>query len=143
MLKNLNTKHQDQYFVFSGRGVTITLIKLGISTIENDCILMIGYCGEDTLGYKIKHGKDNKTININGKPIKNKAQVCELHSFSSHIQHDQMLNYYKSINCEKIYLVHSDDNKVEFKNELQEAINDCLKSTRVVAVNSGTKITLR
>ena len=109
---------------------------------ENDCILMIGYCGEDTLGYKIKHGKDNKTININGKPIKNKAQVCELHSFSSHIQHDQMLNYYKSINCEKIYLVHSDNNKIEFKNELQEAIDDCLKSTRVIAVNSGTKITL-
>ena len=109
---------------------------------ENDCILMIGYCGEDTLGYKIKHSKDNKTININGKPVKNKAQICELHSFSSHIQRDQMLNYYKSINCEKIYLVHSDNNKVEFKNDLQEAINDCLKSTKVVAVNSGTKITL-
>lgn len=109
---------------------------------ENDCILFIGYCAENSLAFKIKHDKDNKTININGKPVKNKAQIYDLHSFSSHIQKSQMLNYYKSINCEKIYLIHSDNNKIEFKNELQEAINDCLKSTKVVAVNSGTKITL-
>ena len=109
---------------------------------ENDCILFIGYCAENSLAFKIKHDKDNKTININGKPVKNKAQICDLHSFSSHIQRSQMINYYKSINCEKIYLVHSDNNKTEFKNDLQDAIRDCLKSTKVVAVNSGTKITL-
>lgn len=40
---------------------------------ENDCILFMGYSGEDTLAWKIKHNKDNKTININGKPYKNNA----------------------------------------------------------------------
>ena len=53
-----------------------------------------------------------------------------------------MINYYKSINCEKIYLVHGDSNKIEFKHDLEEAIFDCLKSTKVVAVNNGTKISL-
>lgn len=109
---------------------------------ENDCILFMGYSGENTLAWKIKHGKDHKTININGKPYKNKAQIYDLKSFSSHMQRNEMLNYYKSINCEKIYLVHSDSNKIEFKHDLENAIEDCLKSTKVVAVNSGTKISL-
>ena len=107
-----------------------------------DCILFMGYTGEDTLGYKIKHEKDNKTININGKPYKNKAQIVDLKSFSSHMQRQDMINYYKSLNCEKIYLVHGNSNKIEFKHDLEEAISDCLKSTKVVAVNSGTKISL-
>lgn len=109
---------------------------------ENDCILFMGYSGENTLAWKIKHGKDHKTININGKPYKNKAQIYDLKSFSSHMQRNEMLNYYKSINCEKIYLVHSDSNKIEFKHDLENAIADCLKSTKVVSVNSGTKISL-
>ena len=109
---------------------------------ENDCILFMGYSGEDTLAYKIKNGKDNKTININGKPYKNKAQIYDLKSFSSHMQRKDMINYYKSINCDAIYLVHGDDNKIEFKHDLQDAITDCLKSTKVVAVNNGTKISL-
>ena len=109
---------------------------------ENDCILFMGYSGENTLAWKIKYGKDHKTININGKPYKNKAQIYDLKSFSSHMQRNEMLNYYKSINCEKIYLVHSDSNKIEFKHDLENAIADGLKSTKVVAVNSGTKISL-
>lgn len=109
---------------------------------DNDCILFMGYSGEDTLAWKIKHNKDNKTININGKPYKNNAQIYDLKSFSSHMQRIDMINYYKSINCEKIYLVHGDSNKIEFKHDLEEAIFDCLKSTKVVAVNNGTKISL-
>ena len=109
---------------------------------ENDCILFMGYSGEDTLAYKIKNGKDNKTININGKPYKNKAQIYDLKSFSSHMQRKDMINYYKSINCDAIYLVHGDNNKIEFKHDLQDTITDCLKSIKVVAVNNGTKISL-
>lgn len=109
---------------------------------ENDLIMFIGYAGEDTLAYKIKHEKEQKTININGKPIKNKAQIIDLLSFSSHMQRRDLINYYKGINCDKIYLVHSDKSKIEFKQDLEKAINDCLKSTRVVAVNKGTKISI-
>ena len=110
---------------------------------ENDCILFIGYAGEDTLAWKIKHEKDNKTININGKPYKNKCQIVDLKSFSSHMQRKDLINYYKSINCSKIYLVHGNkEEKLTFKKDLQQAITDCLKSTKVVAVNPGTAISL-
>lgn len=109
---------------------------------ESDCILFMGYAGENTLAWKIKHEKEHKTININGKPYKNKCQVYDLCSFSSHMQRNDLINYYKSINCEKIFLVHGDSNKIEFKHDLEDAISDCLKSTKVVAVNKGTKISL-
>lgn len=110
---------------------------------ENDCILFIGYAGEDTLAWKIKHSKEQKTININGKPYKNKCQIVDLRSFSSHMQRDDLINYYKTFNCEKIYLVHSDKNsKLEFKEDLEKALANCCKSTRVIAVNKSTVINL-
>ena len=109
---------------------------------ECDCILFMGYCSEGTLAWKIKHEKEHKTININGKPYKNKRQVYDLKSFSSHMQHDDLIKYYKNINCDRIYLVHVDSSKIEFKHELDDAITACLKSTKVIAVNNGTKISL-
>ena len=110
---------------------------------ENDCCLFVGYAGIDTLAGKIKHGTGQKTININGKPYKNKCCLVDLHSYSSHMQHDDLVKYYKSINCEKIYLVHGDEQaRIELKEDLEKALGDCCKSTRVVIVNKGTKISL-
>ena len=110
---------------------------------ENDCCLFVGYAGIDTLAGKIKHGTGQKTININGKPYKNKCCLVDLHSYSSHMQHDDLVKYYKSINCEKVYLVHGDEQaRIELKEDLEKAFGDCCKSTRVVIVNKGTKISL-
>ena len=109
----------------------------------NDCILFVGYAGADTLAYKIKNGDTKKTISINGVVCKNRCQIVDLKSFSSHMQRQQLLDYYKQMNCEKIYLVHSDKkDKLEFKEDLEEALSDCGKTTRVIAVNSSTKISL-
>jgi metallo-beta-lactamase family protein len=110
---------------------------------ENDCILFIGYAGEDTLAGRIKNGSTQKTININGKPYKNKCNLVDLKSFSSHMQHNDLVNYYKCINTEKLYLVHGDKQaRIELKEDLEKALEDCCKSTRVVIVNKGTKISL-
>ena len=109
---------------------------------EDDCIIFIGYVGEGTLAYKIKHFKENKTININGRPYKNKAQIYDLKSFSSHMQYNDLINYYKTLNCNTIYLVHSNSKKIQFKYDLERAISNNLKSTKVIAVNKGMKISL-
>lgn len=110
---------------------------------DNDCILFCGYAGEDTLAYKIKNGKSQKTVSINGKAIKNRCQIVDLKSCSSHMQRDDLINYYKGIHCEKIYLVHGDMKyKPEFKADLEEAIRSHLRSTKVIAVNSSTSIAL-
>lgn len=109
----------------------------------NDCFLFMGYCGVGTLGRTICDGSEKKTININGKPCKNKATLVNLKSFSSHMQRNELINYYKSINCEKVYLVHGDkDTKLDFKEDLEKEISNMSKSTRVIAVNRSTKINL-
>ena len=110
---------------------------------EEDCILFVGYAGMDTLAGKIKNCREQKTININGKPYKNKCQLVDLHSYSSHMQRKDLINYYKEINTEKIYLVHGDKQaRIELKEDLEKELEKCLKSTRVVIVNKGTKIKL-
>lgn len=110
---------------------------------ENDCILFIGYAGTDTLAGKIKNGIKQKTININGKPYKNKCSLVDLHSYSSHMQHNDLVNYYKSLNCEKIVLCHGDKQaRIELKEDLEKALADMCKSTRVVIANKGMKISL-
>lgn len=109
----------------------------------NDCILFIGYSATNTLAYRIKNACEARSITINGKAVANKCQICDLHSFSSHMQHDDLLNYYSSIICEKIYLVHSEqDSKQEFKRELEEKIREKGRTTKVVATNRSTTITL-
>ena len=110
---------------------------------ENDCVLFVGFAVEDTLSGKIKNGTTQKTININGKPYKNKCQLVDLHSYSSHAQRQELINYYKGLNCEKIYLCHGDNQaRLELKEDLENALAECCKSTRVIIVNKGTKISL-
>ena len=110
---------------------------------ENDCILFIGYCATNTLAYKIKNFSDKESINISGAMIKNKANIVDLKSFSSHMQHSDLLNYYSSINAQKIYLVHSNQNdKLQFKEELQNEISKQNKTTKIVAVNKSTVINI-
>lgn len=110
---------------------------------ENDCILFVGYAGEDTLAGHIKKGVTQKTININGKICKNKCQLIDLHSYSSHMQHNDLINYYKNINCEKIYLVHGDEQaRKELKEDLEKELSNICKTTRVIIVNKGMKISL-
>lgn len=108
---------------------------------EDDIILLMGYCAPDTLGYKIQNSKEQRTININGKSCKNKANVMFLRSFSSHMQREQLLEYYSDINCERVYLIHGDKQaKEELAEDLRVRIDDKLKTTRVVLPNKSTVI---
>ena len=124
----------------AGRSVKWTQ---SVITQHNNCILFIGYAATATLAYRIKHSKENPTITVNGKVCRNQANIVDLHSFSSHMQHDDLLKYYAGINAEKIYLVHSNqESKLLFKQELEQRIAENCRSTRVIAVNRSTKITL-
>ena len=111
----------------------------------DDMIIFSGYVGSDEsyLSYRIKNFKTNKTININKKPIPNKADCIALSSFSSHANRDDLIEFASSQNCEKIYLVHGDEQaRIELKEDLEKALSDLCKSTRVIIANKGTKISL-
>ena len=108
---------------------------------SNDCILFIGYAATNTLAYKIKHAIESPYITIAGKELPNRCQIIDLRSFSSHMQYEDLINYYSSINAEKIYIVHSNmESKLLFKEELQKKLEKDNKSTKVIAVNRSTTI---
>lgn len=109
---------------------------------ENDCILIVGYMAENSLGWKIKHGESQKTITVQGKPYRNNAQIYNLTSCSSHMQRSDLLKYYSDITADRIYLVHSDKNKISFKEDLELEIQKKLKTTKVIMPNKSTRITI-
>ena len=108
---------------------------------KKDCILFIGYAAQNTNAYKIKNGQGLGTLIINGETVNNKCDIIDLHSFSSHMQRVDMLNYYSNINCQTVYLVHSNkSDKIEFAEDLRAEISKKNRSTRVVCVDYKTKI---
>ena len=59
------------------------------------------------------------------------------------MQRDDLLKYYKSMNTEKIYLVHGEmKGKIEFAEDLKNELSNMSKTTKVCVVNKGTKINL-
>lgn len=111
---------------------------------QNDCIVFCGYSTEKSIGWKIKHPKEFKMIEIDGKKYRNLCQVVNLCSFSSHMQHDQLLEYYSSIDCQQIALVHGQmESKVKFAQELKNELEKKSKTTKVSVVNKSMKIELK
>lgn len=105
-------------------------------------ILFCGYAPIDSLAGKIKSGKQ-KSITINRKSIPNRCNIANLKSFSSHIQRQDMLDYYSSVNCEKIALVHGEyKDKCEFARDLQDEIKKKNKTTKVISVNKNSELLL-
>lgn len=103
-------------------------------------IVFIGFATEGSLAGKLKQAK-TKTVTIDGRAYPNRCGVTTLHSFSSHIQHDDMLKYYSDIVCEKLCLVHGDyKSKCDFGKELQEEIFRKNKTNKVVVANRSTSL---
>lgn len=124
------------------QGRSVKWCKSVLPKAEN-CIICTGYAPEGSLAWMIKNCSDKKTINIAGMDIKNRAQVINIRSMSSHMQREDMIEYYSNINTKKIYLVHGEMNgKVEFAQDLKEELSKKSKSTQVCVVNNATKINL-
>lgn len=108
-------------------------------THTDDMILFMGYSSEGSLASKIKQGKTHKTITIEGKPYRNRCDIMDLKSFSSHIQQDEMIKYYSKVDCDAIYLIHGEMNrKLELKSLLEQELSKKNKTTKVVATNMNT-----
>ena len=92
---------------------------------RNCTILTCGYMAEGGIGWKIKNNPTQKTITIDSKAYPNRCDIKSLSSFSSHMQYEQLLNYYVNLannGCDVIWLVHGDKNKLKFKEELEKNI---------------------
>ena len=108
---------------------------------SNCAILTCGYMAEGGLGWKIKNCPTQKTITIDQKAYANRCDIKCLDSFSSHMQYEQLMNYYVNLannGCETIWLVHGDKGKIQFKEELEKRISKICKTTKIVATNRDT-----
>lgn len=107
-----------------------------------DRIIFCGFAADHSLASIIKEGKQ-KTITVSGKRIKNKCQITDLHSFSSHMQRDSLLKTYGATQCEKIILVHGEMNgKIGFAKDLQEEISKNNNTSKVIVCNKKYKMSL-
>lgn len=119
-------------------GRSVAWLKKILPDTLNHCVFC-GYSGEETLATKIKEGKKNKTITIEKESYVNNCGVTTLHSFSSHACHQELLDYYTSVEYNKLYLVHGNfDDKALFCQEVQNALSKVDRSSRVICTNADT-----
>lgn len=104
-------------------------------------LVFVGYNAEGTIGRLIQNGA--KKVKIMGVEYEVNCRVETLHSFSSHMQREDLLNYYSSINCNKIILTHgSQKAKLELKEDLEKLLYEKCKSTQVLISEKGLEVTI-
>ena len=83
------------------------------NSIDNpkNTILFVGYCAQNTLGWKIREGWDE--VKIFGTPYPLRAKVAIMDSFSGHADHSELLDYFAAMTGkkEKVWLVHGDQKR--------------------------------
>lgn len=79
----------------------------------DNIILFVGYCAENTLGWKLRNG--HPRVSILGDEFNVRAQIEILDSFSGHADHDELLTYFDKISGPKrrVFLVHGERQRSE------------------------------
>ena len=88
-------------------------------------VLFVGYCAENTLGWKLREG--HPEVNIFGDPVPVRARIEMLDSFSGHADHSELIEYFHRITGPKkdIYLVHGERlRSIALQSALQEEYPD-------------------
>jgi metallo-beta-lactamase family protein len=83
-------------------------------------ILFVGYCAEQTLGWKLRQGMS--PVRIFGQEVHVRAQIEILDSFSGHADHDELIEWFHHITGDKrrVFLVHGEPKRSE---ALREALH--------------------
>ncbi|HSJ02635.1 MAG TPA: MBL fold metallo-hydrolase [Verrucomicrobium sp.] len=71
-------------------------------------VLFVGYCAEDTLGWKLRNGA--RKVSILGDEFPVKARIEILDSFSGHADHDELMAWFAQTGGPKkqVFLVHGE-----------------------------------
>lgn len=108
----------------------------------NATILFVGFSTPGSLAALLKD-KNVKSISIDNKQYTCRCASFSLKSLSGHAPFCQLLDYYSSINTNRIVLHHgSEKAKLTLKEKLTSELEKKCKSTRVIIANSSLKISL-
>lgn len=108
----------------------------------NATILFVGFSTPGSLASLLRD-KNIKAITIDQKQYVCRCACFSLKSLSGHAPFNQLVDYYSSINTQKIILHHgSEKAKLILKRSLELELEKKCKSTRVIAANSSLKISI-
>lgn len=108
----------------------------------NATVLFVGFSTPGSLAALLKD-KNVKSISIDNKQYTCRCASFSLKSLSGHAPFYQLLDYYSSINTNRIVLHHgSEKAKLTLKEKLTSELEEKCKSTRVIIANSSLKISL-
>lgn len=108
----------------------------------NTTVLFVGFSTQGSLAALLKD-KNVKSISIDNKQYTCRCASFSLKSLSGHAPFGQLVDYYTSINTNRIVLHHgSEKAKLTLKEKLISEFERKCKSTRVIVANSSLKISL-
>lgn len=108
----------------------------------NATVLFVGFSTEGSLASILKDNKV-KSIMIDGKEYKCRCASYSLKSMSGHAPFNQLVDYYTSVNCNKIILHHGNQSAKEtLAKELRKQLERKCKTSRVIIANSSLKFTI-
>lgn len=104
----------------------------------NNTICFIGYSGIGTLAERIQNCKHGE-IMIDGVKCIRRCEIKTFKTFSSHIQQDEIINYFKQISIGDRILIHhgNKEAKHELKEKATEELRKIGKTTKIVVVEKG------
>jgi metallo-beta-lactamase family protein len=84
-------------------------------------VLFVGYCAEDTLGWKLRNNEPR--VNILGDEFRVQAKIDAIDAYSGHADHDELLAWFEKVHGPKknVFLVHGEP-------ERAQALHDALAS---------------
>jgi metallo-beta-lactamase family protein len=86
---------------------------------ERNTILIVGFQAKNTLGRKLVEGEEE--VNIFGEPYERRAEVKVLNEFSAHADRNDLIDFAKKVDPDRIFLVHGEEEQIE---SLQDALED-------------------
>lgn len=97
---------------------------------SKNTVLFVGYCAQNTLGWKIRNGE--KKVNILGDSFKVRADIEILDSFSGHADRSELIEYFDAMGGPKdnVFLVHGEPQQSE---ALQKVLSERHKGRVEVA----------
>lgn len=105
---------------------------------KNDLIIFVGYAGgEGSLANELINKPKGTPIKFDNTTLIKSCDVIAYTTFSSHIQQDEIFDYWSKINAGKILIHHaSEESKKELKEKGEEYLRSKNKTTRIVAVGT-------
>jgi metallo-beta-lactamase family protein len=102
-------------------------------------VLFVGYCAENTLGWKLRNG--HREVNIFGEPHRVRAKIEMLDSFSGHADHSELLDWFGRITGTKkqVWLVHGEP---ERSAALREAMIPRFPGSEITVAAMGMQATM-